>query len=132
MKHDIYNRFGLCWNRADFSSFSKKLLKECTYTSFDYFYKLKGKDRVIKFLNDLSADNLNKNVNDRIAIHRGYYQNPNSMLKTIKECCIMVRSSDLKTVSVITFTKRIGKITSVSGLNPDEIKSIRDIRIIGD
>lgn len=129
MKRDVYTKFGTCWNAADFSSFSKKLLKECTYDSFDYFYKLKGSARITKFFNEQAKSNLIKNDDEKIDIHRGYFQKTNSVLKTIKECCIMVKCKDLKTVRVYVFGKRFGKITSITGLDPDKIKSIRDIKI---
>lgn len=129
MKRDIYTKFGECWNEADFSPFSKKLLKDCTYTSFDFFYKLKGRGRLIEYLNEQAKKNKNMGDSDRLDIHRGYYQKTNTMLKSINECCIMVKGSELKTVSIITFSKKFGKISAITGINPEEVKSIRDIKI---
>lgn len=129
MKHDLYWRFGVCWNDANFSPFSKKTITDITYTSYDYFYKLKGKERLFDFFTKESIANKEKNDYDKIDMHRGYCQKTNSILKSIKECCIMVRRGDMKSVRIVVFTKRFGKITSIAGLNPEEIKSIRDIKI---
>ena len=129
MKHDIYTKFGTCWNAADFAPFEKKLGKDCTYVSYDYFYKLKGRTRLTEFLTEQAKENSGKNGEGKIDIHRGYYQKTNSLLKTIKECCIMVRRQDLKTVNIIVLNKRLGRVSSIVGLNPEEVKSIRDIKI---
>lgn len=129
MKHDIYTKFGMCWNAADFSPLSKKMRKDCTYDSFDYFYKLKGRERLTEFFNEKAQANTEKSGDDKIDMHRGYYQKTNTLLKTIKECCIMVRRQDLSAVSIIVFGKRFGKISSISGLDPAEVRTIRDIKI---
>ena len=129
MKRDTYQKFAECWNLADFSSFSNKLLKDCTYSSFDYFYKLKGKERVIELLESEAAKNHSNKSSEKINIHKGYYQKSNSMLKSIKECCIMVRQSDLKTTRILIFNKRFCKVASISGLDPSIDKSIRDKKL---
>jgi hypothetical protein len=128
MKHDIYEKFGKCWNIADFSSFSKKLLRDCTYDSFDYFYKLKGRQRLMEYFNETAAQNKTLDENERIYVHKGYCQKTDSMLKTIKECCIMVRQSDLKTTKILVFNKRFGKVSTIVGMDPGQVKSIRDIK----
>jgi hypothetical protein len=129
MKHDIYTKFGTCWNAADFAPFESKLKKDCTYVSYDYFYKLKGRARLTEFFNGQAKENLNKSGGEKIDIHRGYYQKTNSVLKTIKECCIMVRRQDLATVNILAINKRLGKVSSIVGMDPEEVKSIRDIKI---
>ena len=129
MKHDVYTKFGICWNSADFSKFSKKLAKDCTYDSFDYFYKLKGRERLAEFFGDAAKANTEKGDEEIIDVHRGFFQRTNTLLKTIKECCIMVRRHDLKTTNILVFNKKLGKISSITGFNPDEVKSIRDIKI---
>lgn len=129
MKNDIYTKFGECWNKGDFSSFSKKFLKDCTYQSFDYFYKLKGRARLTEYFTEQSKKNISKHEDDKIDVYKGYCQKTTSVLKTIKECCIIVRRSDLKTLRILMLNTRFGKVTSIMGLNPDEIKSIRDTRI---
>lgn len=131
MKHDICWRFGLCWNEADFSSFSNKLINECTYTSFDFFYKLKGRDKLVEHITKEATANLASSDYDKINIHKGYYQKTSTLLKTIKECCIMVRNGDMKTMRILSINKRFGRVTSIVGYSPDEIKSIRDIKIRG-
>lgn len=129
MKHDIYTKFGTCWNAADFAPLAEKLKKDCTYVSYDYFYKLKGRGRLTEFFNGQAKENLKKDDEEKIDMHRGYYQKTNSLLKTIKECCIMVRRQDLTAVNIIVFSKRFGKVSSVVGMDPKEVKSIRDIKI---
>jgi hypothetical protein len=129
MKHDLYEKFGECWNMADFSSFSKKLLRDCTYDSFDYFYKLKGRQRLLDFFDQSAKDNQLLGDEDRIYVHRGYCQKTGTMLKTIRECCIMVRQSDLKTTKILVFNKKLGKISTIVGMDPEQVKSIRDVKI---
>ncbi len=129
MKHDIYTKFGNCWASGDFSPFSKKLLKECTYTSFDYFYKIKGRERLEEFFNSQAELNLKNNEVEKTYIYKGFYQKTDTVLKSIKECCLVVRQSDLKTMKILTFAKRFGKISSIQGLDPEKVKSIRERKI---
>ncbi len=129
MKNDLYTKFGYCWNNGDFSSFSKKLLKECTYNSFDYFYKLKGRDKLTEFLKEQAASSHSAKSSETAYAYTGYYQKTDTALKTIKECCLIVRQSDLKTLKILTFAKRFGKIASIQGLDPDKVKSIRERKI---
>jgi hypothetical protein len=129
MKNDIHAKFGMCWNEVDFSSFSNKFLKDCTYDSFDYFYKLKGRQRLTEYFTNQANQNAAKPDDEIIDIYKGYCQKTTSVLKTIKECCIMVRRSDLKTIRILMLNTRFGKVTSVQGLNPEKIKSIRNTKI---
>ena len=73
--------------------------------------------------------NLGEPKENILDAYRGFYQKTNFMLKTIKECCIMVRRCDLKSIRIIVIGKRFGKISSVTGIDPSEVKSIRDTKI---
>ncbi len=129
MKTDLYNTFGICYNRADFSALINIMHKDCIYQSFDFLYILKGKQNIIESLNlrakqNLAAENINKKY-----IYKGFYIKQLFILKTLKNCCIITREFDKKALRIIYFNKKWGKISHIIGINPEKHKYVRAEKI---
>lgn len=122
MKRSCYELFGMCYNNGDFSPLSSMIHKDCIYQSYDFLYILKGKENVLKSL-DLSAkENKLADSDDRLDIYTGFYQKKRFVVNSIKECCILTKSSDRQDVRVIYLYKKWGKISHIIGIDPNKVK----------
>ncbi|MCK5129750.1 MAG: hypothetical protein KAQ68_07850 [Clostridiales bacterium] len=129
MKYELYKQFGLCYNHGDFSSLIAKLHTDCIYQSFDFLYVLNGNKKVIEELEKQSRYKQTVNDNEKLDIYTGYYPKQIFLLKTIKECCIIVKRGDKKSIRIITFTKKWGKVTHIIGLDPSTTKHVKCVRV---
>lgn len=129
MKKDYYKLFGECFNNCDFSPFSRIIRNDCIYQSFDFLYILKGKERVVEELMQYTKQNVSADEKDKADIYKGFYLKSIFLLKTIKECCIVTRRYDNTNIRMLIFNKRWGKISTITGIEPNKVNLIRAQKI---
>jgi hypothetical protein len=112
----------MCYNNGDFSPLSKMMHKDCTYQSYDFLYILKGKDNVLKSLEQKSKENLDADDDTRLEVYKGFYLKKRIAVNSIKNCCILAKKCDRQDVRIIYIRKKWGKISHIIGIDPNEVK----------
>jgi transcriptional regulator len=122
MKRNCYELFGMCYNNGDFSPLSSMMHKDCIYQSYDFLYILKGKDNVLKSLEQRAKENIDANDDTRLEIYKGFYQKKRLTINSIKDCCILAKKSDRQDVRIIYINKKWGKISHIIVIDPNKVK----------
>ena len=129
MKSKFYKQFGLCYNNGDFKLLSSMMHKDCMYKSFDFLYVLKGKDKVLQEIENQSKKNLECDDENCADAYMGYYSKSFLWLKTITECLVIASRDDKKSMKILSFNIKRGKISCIMGHNPDKLEHIRGKKI---
>ncbi len=123
--------FAQCYNRCDFSDFSRKLSKKAAFAAFNSFYVFKGRDGIRRAL-DEKASELHQLKQPNKA-WRGFLRGSHGLLDLPKmDNCIVLTASDPSIVlGVVTIQCALFRIRDIRVLDPADCSYTRSDRLYG-
>ncbi len=118
-----YKAFGECYNSGDFTPIARSIRQDVLYESFDFLYKIKGKDKVLDTLNTRAKDNQERAY--PLEAYRGFFFRQILSFKRLLPCVILYSSKEKTTSRIVYLKLRRGKIISITGLDPKEYHHTR-------
>lgn len=125
---EYYKLLGKSFNAYDYKSLYAAFDDDIRYESYNFFYKLHGKHKVIEYFDSLAKSVKNKDA-EKIYMHYGYYTKSGNIFKSLKSCVLICKEKNLECTNIMTLKIKKNKIIEIIGLDPVNNKFTRGKKI---
>ena len=117
--------FARCYNRCDFTEFSRRLSRRATYEAYNRIYRHNGRDSVRRLLDEKAAE-LRSLVRPNKA-WRGYLVSKHDLLDLPKcdNCVILTANDPRQILGIVTIRGTVFGIREIRVLDPAKCECTR-------